>query len=62
MATTDGEEISFEEARGRLGVHSATLRQWVADGRISARELPDGRLVFRLAVVERRRRGDAGDE
>ena len=61
MATTAGEEISFEEARRRLGVHRATLRQWVAAGHIRARQLPDGRLVFALAEVERLRRGDAGD-
>jgi excisionase family DNA binding protein len=55
------QEISFEEARARLGVHSATLRRWVAEGRISARQLPDGRFGFRLAAVEQLRRGGATD-
>lgn len=61
MTEPDAAEISFEEARARLGVHSATLRQWVADGRIHARQLPDGRLVFWLPDVERLRRGNVGD-
>jgi predicted site-specific integrase-resolvase len=49
-------EISFAEARGRLGVHSATLEQWVTSGRIQARRTTDGRLVFLLREVERLRR------
>ena len=49
-------EISFAEARGRLGVHSATLQQLVRSGRIQARRTPDGRLVFLLEEVERLRR------
>jgi predicted site-specific integrase-resolvase len=45
--------ISFSTARARLGVHPATLRRWIAEGRLVSAPQPDGRLLFRLSDVDR---------
>jgi hypothetical protein len=49
------ELISFRLARAQLGVHGATLRRWIAEGVLEATPLPDGRLGFDAAELERRR-------
>jgi len=62
--TSTSTYISIDDAASRLGVHSKTLRKWVAAGHVPAYRLGPKVLRIKLAdleaMVERKRIPNAG--